>query len=85
MIHEILRRDLLYSTRRSEFDKLIVPSPFGATWMPRESPGKAANWIGWQIVSAYMERHPDATIQDLLAMEQAQSILDGSNYRPARK
>ncbi len=83
--NEILRRDLLYSTRRSEFDKLIVPSPFGATWMPRESPGKAANWIGWQIVKAYMERHPDTSVQQLLAIESPQMILDGSNYRPVRK
>ncbi|MEM1325898.1 MAG: hypothetical protein AAGI23_08090 [Bacteroidota bacterium] len=83
--NEILRRDLLYSTRRSEFDKLIVPSPFGTTWMPRESPGKTANWIGWQIVKAYMQRNPETSVPQLLAIENPQAILDGSNYRPARK
>ncbi|MEL6944329.1 MAG: hypothetical protein AAFO82_16835, partial [Bacteroidota bacterium] len=36
---QLAKRDLLYSTRRSKFDKLIVPSPMGTTWMPRESPG----------------------------------------------
>jgi hypothetical protein len=53
--------------------------------MPRESPGKAANWIGWQIVKAYMERHPNTSFQQLLAIESPQMILDGSNYRPVRK
>lgn len=81
---QILKRDLLYSTRRSEFDKLIVPSPFGATWMPRASPGKTANWIGWQIVKKYMDNHPEASVQELIDMKDAQQILDGSQYRPAR-
>ncbi|NJL74378.1 MAG: hypothetical protein HC892_04340 [Saprospiraceae bacterium] len=81
---QIIKRDLLYSNRRTEFDKLIVPSPIGATWMPRESPGKTANWIGWQIVKAYMKNNPNVTVEELIKMEDAQLILDGSAYRPKR-
>lgn len=81
---QIIKRDLLYSNRRTEFDKLIVPSPIGATWMPRESPGKTANWIGWQIVKAYMKNNPNITVEELIKMEDAQLILDGSKYRPKR-
>ncbi|MEM9887993.1 MAG: hypothetical protein AAF849_19010 [Bacteroidota bacterium] len=82
--NQIVKRDLLYSTRRTEFDKLIVASPFGTTWMPRNSPGKAGNWIGWQIVKAYMKEHPETSVEELAAVEDAQVILDGSRYRPGR-
>jgi len=82
--NQILKRDLLYSTRRTTFDKLIVPSPFGATWMPQASPGKTGNWIGWQIVKAYMQQHPKMSVQELMNIKEAQTILDGSKYRPAR-
>jgi len=81
---QIAKRDLLYSTRRTEFDKLIVPSPMGATWMPKESPGKTGNWIGWQIVKAYMKNNPTVTIEQLIRIEDAQLILDKSQYRPKR-
>jgi len=81
---QLAKRDLLYSTRRSEFDKLIVPSPMGATWMPRESPGKTANWIGWQIIKSYMTQHPEMTVTEMLAITDAQAILNASKYRPRR-
>jgi hypothetical protein len=75
---------LLYSTRRTEFDKLIGASPMGATWMPPESPGKTANWLGWQIVKAFMKQHPEMSVQQLIAIDDPQIILDEANYRPPR-
>lgn len=81
---QILTRKLMYSTRQSEYQKLITASPSGMTWMPPESPSRAANWIGWQIVKAYLERHPETSMEDLLAIKDAQKILDGSKYRPSR-
>ncbi len=81
---QILTRKLIYSTRQSEYQKLITASPSGMPWMPPEAPSKTANWIGWQIVKAYMERHPELPVEDLLAIEDAQKILDGSKYRPSR-
>lgn len=79
---QILTRKLLYSTRQSEFQKLITASPSGTSWMPPESPGKAGNWIGWQIVKAYMQRNPDTSLEELIEMKDAQKILDTSKYRP---
>jgi hypothetical protein len=81
---QILKRNLLYSTRRTEFDKLIGASPMGTTWMPPESPGKTANWLGWQIVKAYMKQHPEMSVQELIAIDDPQIILDGANYRPPK-
>ena len=79
-----LRDQLLYSTRLSEFQKLIGPSPMGTSQMPPEAPGKTANWIGWQIVKHYMSNHPNTTLEELVALKDAQEILDASKYRPKR-
>lgn len=76
-----LSNELLYSTRKQDYQKLTGPSP-NAPGMPQEAPGQTANWIGWQIVKAYMKRHPDVGLQDLMMMSDAQELLEASRYRP---
>ncbi len=78
----LLGENLLYSSKMRDFQKLITPSPSSAPQMPPESPGRSANWIGWQIVKKYMERNPDETLEDLIAETDAQYILDKSKYKP---
>lgn len=46
------------------------------------APGRAAVWLGWQIVSKYMERNSSLSLADLLAQQDAQMILNGSRYNP---
>ncbi len=82
MWSHLLGEDLLYSSKMRDFQKLISPSPSSAPQMPPESPGRVANWIGWQIVDRYMERNPEETLQDLIAETDAQYILDKSKYKP---
>ncbi len=76
--------DLLYSTRTKDFQKLVFPSPTGTAKMPAESPGRAANWIGKQIVSRFMERFPNKSLADLIAFDDAQKLLESSKYKPKR-
>ncbi len=76
-----LTRDLLYSTRSQDYQKLVGPSP-NAPHMPPEAPGQTANWIGWQIVKAYMKRYPRTTLPELAAMQNPQEFLETSRYRP---
>jgi len=75
--------NLLYSTRYKEIRKLVDYSP-NAPGMPPEAPGRTANWVGWNIVKAYMKRHPEVTPTALLEIKEAQKILDGSKYKPKR-
>jgi len=75
--------DLLYSTRYKDIRKLVDYSP-NAPGMPSEAPGRTANWVGWNIVKAYMKRHPEVTPAELLEMKNGQEILDGSKYKPRR-
>ena len=76
--------ELLYSTDIQEFRKLIEESPNGGAALPPEAPGRAANWLGWQIVRSYMERYPETSVEELLLMDDAQALLQGSRYKPRR-
>lgn len=78
-----LREDLLYSSSQRDIRKLVEYSP-DSPGMPPEAPGRTANWIGWQIVKAYMKRNPQLSMQALIDQRDAQAILDLSKYKPKR-
>lgn len=77
-----LEEDMLYSSEWQKVRKYVDYSPH-SPGMPPEAPGRTANWIGWKIVEAYMERNPNLSLQELLATRSAQDILDKSRYKPA--
>ena len=81
--NHFIDEELLYSTNMREIQKLVSPSP-NSKGMPPESPGRTANWIGWQIVKAYMHRYPKTTMEELIALRDAQKILQESKYKPPR-
>ncbi len=78
-----LSEDLLYSTRRKDIRKLVDHSP-NSPGMPEEAPGRTANWIGWQIVKSYMNRHPETSLEALIELKDAQQLLDLARYKPRR-
>lgn len=79
----ILEQNLLYSTDAKKLHKLVTPSP-NAPVVFQEAPGEIGNWIGWQIVEAYMKRYPKTTMQELLNFQDAQKFLELSKYKPRR-
>lgn len=74
---------LLYSTDFNTFRKFVEPSP-NSPGMPEQAPGRTANWLGWQIVKAYMEKNPSTSMEQLLALTDAQFIMDKSKYKPKK-
>lgn len=79
-----LSEDLLYSTDMQKYRKYVDYSP-NAPGMPIEAPGRVANWMGYQIVNAYMRRVQSAQLSDLINIRDAQEILNKSSYKPPRK
>ena len=77
----LIEHKLLFKTDYMTINKLTKDAPF-TSYFPRESPGKAANWIGWQIVKKYMKRHPEVTLPQLMGEIRYQKILDASAYDP---
>ena len=84
MWSHFVHENLLYSTKMKDFRKLINPSP-NSTGMPPEAPGRTGNWVGWQIVKAFMRRHPKMTMSELVRITDSKRILKESRYKPRKR
>ncbi len=76
--------NLLYSEDYQKIRKYIEPSP-NAPGMPAEAPGRLANWIGLQIIRAYMKSNPDLSLDALIKLKDPQMIMNQSKYKPKKK
>lgn len=74
-------QELLYETDLRKYRKYIEPSP-NSPGMPDGAPGRSANWLGMQIVKAYMKANPTKTVRDLLNITDGQEILAKSRFKP---
>ena len=81
----LLTEDLLYNSRFQDIRKLIEQSPNGSPILPKESPGEAANYIGYRIIETFMDRQRELTLSELLSYQDAQEILERSKYKPKRE
>ena len=79
----LFSENLFYSTDLQKINKLVNPSPH-SSGMPPQAPGRTANYIGWQIVKAYMNRQPQSMDQ-LIKQFNSQEILEASKYRGRRQ
>lgn len=48
-------------------------------------PGRIGQWVGWQIVNAYMKARPETTLPQLMSTDDAQKIFKESRYKPDRR
>lgn len=76
--------NLLYETNMARITKYLRPAP-SSPGMPPESPGMTANYIGWEIVKAFMKKYPETTIEELIQYEDSQQFLEQARYRPKNK
>ena len=78
--NEIMELDLMYSEDIDKYYSFFNSAPF-TRGMPKESPGRLANWVGFQIVKQYM-KNTDSSLEDLINNNNSQEILLKSKYRP---
>lgn len=78
----IVEKRELFSTDWRTITRYTQPAPFTNGLSQEHSPGRVGVFIGWRIVSAYMERNAQVTLQDLMNETDAQKILQLSDYRP---
>jgi hypothetical protein len=79
MWETITQQQHLYSKEPTVIAKYIREAPTTA-FFPQESPGRAATWIGFKIVEAYMGKHENVSVHNLILKTSAQDILKGSSY-----
>ncbi len=81
MWNYLIEHKLLFSTRQMDIVRYINDGPT-TNGFPPESPARTGAWLGWRIVKAYMEQHPDTTLKQLMANTRYLEILNTSAYAP---
>ncbi|MEO6347494.1 MAG: gliding motility lipoprotein GldB, partial [Aquaticitalea sp.] len=64
--------------------RFIADAPFSKFYLDldNQSPGRLGQYIGWQIVRAYMQKN-DVSMMDMLQKD-ALEIFKVSNFKPKR-
>jgi len=77
----LLENEMLYTKDNEPIKKFIYESPF-TSYFGAESPPRLGWFIGWKIVSVYMQNNQDVDLQALMNDYDAQKILQHSGYKP---
>jgi hypothetical protein len=77
----LIEKNLLFSTDQFVIRKLISEAPFTG-YFTKESPGRAAVWLGFRIVESYMMRNPGVKIEEMINNTEIQDILEKAKYSP---
>lgn len=77
----LIEQRLLFSADFMKTNKLMQDGPF-TKGFDGYAPARLGEWVGWQIVSTYMESHPDVSLKKLLQVKDSQKILKDSGYKP---
>jgi hypothetical protein len=77
----LVENKVLFSTDAKTIGSFINEGPFTSAF-PRESPARAAVWLGWRIVENYMRRNPHITLEQLMLEHDYHLILNNARYRP---
>ena len=77
--------ELLFSTDNTLPARFITPAPFSKFYLEidNESPGRIGQFIGWQIIRAFMEQNKEADIFEMMH-KSSQEIFDNTKYKPAK-
>jgi hypothetical protein len=77
----LIENDLLFKNDQSTIRKITGEAPF-TSYFTKESPGRAAVWLGFRIVESYMTENQGKTIDELMKETDIQEILQKAKYSP---
>lgn len=78
---ELQPQDALFNTDRTQFGKWFNEGPFtryGA--IPQDSPDRLGAYMGWRMVSDFMEKHPEIDLAALMEVTDINPVVKA--YRP---
>ena len=78
-----LQSNELYTTEPAFIQNWIGEAPSTQEMSP-SSPGNIGQWVGWRIVQAYSNKHPELGL-DALMKKGTKEIFLGSKYKPRYK
>jgi len=74
---------LFYTTNHLTQSAYIDDRPFTVE-IDAQCPGRIGQWLGWEIVKEYMQRHPHVDLKTLMACADMQALFSQAKYRPKR-
>jgi hypothetical protein len=77
-------QNLFYETSGVKINKFIDESPNSPN-MPTEAPGRTGNYLGYKIVDSFMKKNKDMTLSELILFDDAQKLMEMSNYKPKKE
>lgn len=80
-----VEQELLFSTDAKLTGRFITPAPFSKFYLEdidTESPGRLGQYIGWQIVRAYMQQN-EVSLKDML-IKSPKEIFNNSKFKPRK-
>ena len=77
----MIEQQKVYSENGEDLNHFTEDGSF-TPGLPKESPGKAGNWIGLRIVESFMEKNPKTTIEELMNLKDGAALLNRSKYKP---
>lgn len=76
-----VKANFLYEKNWAKVLRYVNDGPESAG-MPKESPGNIGTWLGWQIVKAFVAKHPEKKLDEILSQNDAQKMLQEGAYKP---
>ena len=79
-----IEKNLLYSTDKNLLPRFVYPGPFSKFYLEidQQSPDRVAQYIGFQIVLAFMENNK-VSLPQLMEMN-SKSLFKSSKYKPKK-
>jgi hypothetical protein len=77
----LIENKLLFSTDHFMIRKLTDFAPYTSEFT-NESPGKACNWIGYNIITKYMKNNPQISLCELMDDDDYHKIFELAKYKP---
>ena len=80
-----VERELLFSTDSKLPSRFINPAPFTKFYLEEidaDSPGRLGQYIGWQIVRAYMKQN-DVSLKEML-IKPTEDIFNNTKFKPRK-
>jgi hypothetical protein len=77
----LVENKLLFSSDKLMMTKYTEEAPFTKDFS-KDSPGRAAVWLGYRIVESYMKHNKNCSLEELMGMKNYLEILNLSKYNP---
>jgi hypothetical protein len=77
----LIENELLYSREMQPVQKFIGDGPF-TSFFGAESPPRLGVFVGWRIITSFMNKNLEVTPHELMNNYNAQEILNQSGYKP---